>query len=121
MKGKRDNRYAAILALAIIIALVFLVYNRGHISQPWTKSPYGEEKSFPGFPVDINSADIDALLLLPGVGTKTAEAIIEKRQKKGGFAVVEDIRNVSGIGKEKFNRMKGFKFKKKGAEGVREQ
>ncbi len=121
MKRERDNRYAAFLVIAAMIILVFLAYNHGHIAGPWSRGIGGAKAPFPGFPVDINSADAPAFMLLPGVGMKTAEAIIAEREKKGSFSALEDIQDVRGIGEEKFKALGGYiiikKAGKKGASG----
>ncbi len=110
MSRGRDSRYAAFMALAVILILIlaFFVYNHGSVHESLRHVPHGAEEPFPGFPVDINSADVEALRLLPGIGTRTAEAIIAERQKKGDFASIEDIRNVRGIGERTFEAIKGF-------------
>ncbi|CCI85394.1 competence protein ComEA [Lactobacillus pasteurii DSM 23907 = CRBIP 24.76] len=56
--------------------------------------------------VNINTATVDQLQKLNGVGQKRAEQIIEYREKNGGFKKVEDIMEVSGIGEKIFA---GFK------------
>jgi len=43
---------------------------------------------------------------LPNVGTKTAEKIIEYREKIGKFKSIEDLMKVKDIGKKKFEEMK---------------
>lgn len=53
--------------------------------------------------VNINSATIDELDSLPGIGPAMAERIIEYRTTNGNFNSIEDIMNVSGIGETKFN------------------
>jgi competence ComEA-like helix-hairpin-helix protein len=58
--------------------------------------------------IDINSADIDLLVTLKGVGPKTAEKIIEKREKLGGFNKIEDILQVSGIGQKTFDKFSDY-------------
>ena len=52
--------------------------------------------------VDINSAGIDELKSLPGIGEKTAEKIINKRNELGEFNTLEDLMLVSGIGSKTF-------------------
>ena len=48
--------------------------------------------------ININTASAAELETLPGIGSVKAEAIIAWRRRHGGFASIEDIRNVSGIG-----------------------
>ncbi len=55
--------------------------------------------------ININQAGIDELSTIPGVGPKTAQAIIDER-KKGAYSSIEDICRVSGIGEKKFSKMK---------------
>lgn len=55
--------------------------------------------------VNINTADIAGLCKLPGVGEARAKAIIEYREKQGGFRKKEDIMQVSGIGEKMYARM----------------
>ena len=57
-------------------------------------------------PVNLNTATAEQLATIPGVGAKTAERIIEYRQKNGGFKKVEDLMNVSGVGEKSFLKMK---------------
>lgn len=56
--------------------------------------------------VDINTAGLEELMALPGVGEATAAAIIEDRERLGPFDSPEDIMRVSGIGEKKFERMR---------------
>ena len=59
----------------------------------------------PSSRVNINSADRDLLMSLPGIGAVTADAIIEYRSQRS-FASIEEIMNVSGIGEAKYNAIK---------------
>ena len=47
--------------------------------------------------VNINTADAEELMTLPGIGEVRAAAIIDYRQQAGGFEKIEDIMNVKGI------------------------
>lgn len=56
--------------------------------------------------VNINTASREQLEVLPGVGPVLAAAIIAWRQDNGGFASVEDLQEVSGIGPKNFEKLK---------------
>ena len=58
--------------------------------------------------VSLNKASKDELMTLSGVGESKALAIIEYRDKNGGFKVLEDIMNVSGIGEALYNKIKDY-------------
>jgi competence protein ComEA len=59
-----------------------------------------------GAPVNLNSATSAQLEALPGIGAKTAERIIDYRQKNGGFKKIEDLMNVRGVGEKNFLKLK---------------
>lgn len=56
--------------------------------------------------VNINTATGTLLETLPGIGPSTANKIMTYRKEKGKFSKIEDIKEVSGIGEAKFNRIK---------------
>ena len=58
--------------------------------------------------ISINSATLEELMFLPGIGEKIAQKIIEYRLNNGGFKSLEDIKNVKGIGNAKYNRIKEY-------------
>lgn len=51
--------------------------------------------------ININTASVDELCKLPGIGYITANAIVEYRTENGPFERCEDIINVTGIGNKK--------------------
>lgn len=56
--------------------------------------------------ININTADIQELKKLPGIGDARAQAIISYRQSNGNFNTIEDIKNVSGIKDVAFEKIK---------------
>lgn len=56
--------------------------------------------------VDLNHATASDLEALPGIGPKLAQRVIEHRVAKGPFTKVEDLRQVKGIGRKKFDRLR---------------
>ena len=58
--------------------------------------------------VNINTANQTQLETLPGIGASTALKIINYRKQNGKFNNIEDIKQVSGMGESKFNKIKNF-------------
>lgn len=56
--------------------------------------------------VNLNSATLDELTELEGIGPKTAEKIIDYREENGGFEHIEELMDVPGIGPAKFEQVK---------------
>ena len=56
--------------------------------------------------ININTAPVQDLMTLPGIGQTKAAAIIEYRDKNGSFTEMEQIKNVSGIGDATFSKLK---------------
>lgn len=54
----------------------------------------------PGGAVNLNSATLEQLDSLPGVGPVTAQSILDWRQENGRFTAVDDLLDVSGIGEK---------------------
>lgn len=57
-------------------------------------------------PVNLNTASAEELDSLPGVGPATSEAIIRYRTESGGFASVDELLDVSGIGEAKLEQLR---------------
>ena len=57
-------------------------------------------------PVNLNTADAEALDSLPGIGPATAAAIIEHRGKVGAFTSVDQLLDVPGIGEAKLEALR---------------
>lgn len=58
--------------------------------------------------VNLNTATLEELDALPGVGPSTAKNIIAYREAHGGFAAPEEIMNVKRIGEKTFGKLKEF-------------
>jgi len=58
--------------------------------------------------VNINSAEVDELDKLPGIGPTTARNIIEYRRENGPFTYLEDIQKVPGIGPATYENIKNL-------------
>jgi len=61
-----------------------------------------------GTMININTANKDQLSTLPGIGPSMSQRIIDYRDNNGYFNSIEDVKNVSGIGDAKFEKIKDF-------------
>ena len=56
--------------------------------------------------LSLNTATLDELMTLPGIGGSKAQAIIEYREEVGAFQNIEELKEVSGIGDAIFDQIK---------------
>ena len=56
--------------------------------------------------ININTADVERLMTLPGIGESKARDIIAYRQEHGDFASIEELMNVSGIKENLFEKVR---------------
>jgi competence protein ComEA len=64
--------------------------------------------SSPSAPLDLNSATLEQLENLPGVGPVTAQKILDYRQQHGAFHAVAELEGVPGIGPAHMAQLKGL-------------
>lgn len=58
--------------------------------------------------VSLNNATLEELMTLPGIGESKAQDILDYRNIQGNFKVIEDIKNVKGIGDALFEKIKDY-------------
>jgi comEA protein len=66
------------------------------------------QKASPTQPININTASIEQLESLPGVGPSTAKAIVDFRNHSGPFQRVEDLLAIKGISKSKLEKLRPY-------------
>ena len=89
----------ALAAAAAVIGVTAVSPNASYAQQ-------NQPSAAPKTTINLNTATVDQLATLPGVGQKTAERIIEYRTKSGGFKKIEELMNVKGIGEKNFLKIK---------------
>jgi competence protein ComEA len=95
------------LAAPIADGEQIVVPGRGATASGAAASPPGSGSS-PSAPVDLNSATLEQLEALPGIGPVTAQKILDYRQQHGAFHSVEELQGVPGIGPAHMAQLKGL-------------
>jgi competence protein ComEA len=68
----------------------------------------GSGAAAPTAPVDLNSATVEQLDTLPGVGPVTAQKIVDYRQAHGPFTSVDELDAIPGIGPARIENLRGL-------------
>ncbi len=83
-----------------------LVPRRGAASPPPAGAPTAGGGALPGGRVRLNSATLEQLDALPGIGPVTAQKILDYRAKKGAFSSVDELDAVPGIGPARLEQLR---------------
>ncbi len=76
------------------------------IGESMNVNPLNQNNAITESYININTASLDELKNLPGVGDVLAQRIIDKREELGKFSSVDELKDVSGIGDKKFSDIK---------------
>lgn len=126
--GPRDAHGLAVLLVAILLAAGTALpqLEGGGTAFPSPPSPQTVDRSTPETetsvavrraghegreprvppPLNVNTADVEALRALPGIGPGLAERIVADRQARGLFRTPEDLLRVPGIGPKRWERIR---------------
>jgi comEA protein len=113
LKREEGSPRSEILFIKIIFILLSLIVI-WHLSAIWvgavdleTGCQLYKEKAGPNLKkIDINKATEEDLVALPGIGIKTARAIIAYRKAIGGYKSLEQLRLVRGVGDKVYDCLK---------------
>ena len=103
------NRMTTVVAILLSLMVVFS-FSPAMAAGNDDKQQVAAEVSKPAVSakVNINTADVDELTTIPGIGPKTAEAIVAYRKDKGQFKKVDDLIEVKGIGEKKLEKIRPY-------------
>lgn len=87
------------IACVLVLCLGMAISSVSVLAQKNSPSPAAEK-------INLNSATIEQLQALPGIGPAIAKSIIEHRTKVGRFNRIEEIINIKGVGEKKFQKIK---------------
>lgn len=103
------NRMMTVVAMLLSLMVVFsfspaMAASKDNKQQVATE----ESKAEVSAKVNINTADVEELTTIPGIGPKTAEAIVAYRNDNGQFKKVDDLIEVKGIGAKKLEQIRSY-------------
>lgn len=91
-----------ILVPTLVIRATSQPGSRSKNVDPQTTTPEND------FPININTASVEELDKLPGIGAQKAASIITYRQSHGIFVDIAEIKNVPGIGDGLFDKISPY-------------
>lgn len=114
----KQKQIGAIMILATVLFIVFIagfiLGRRNNIATQYIATEASttvletESTASNSLKIDINTASVEQLIILDGIGEILAQRIIDYRTEHGPFEQITDITNVSGIGAKKFEQISDY-------------
>ena len=100
------------MASVLTDGMQVIVYSKEEVASGQGNDTYNQEFSNESHSQDekinINTASLEQLKQLSGIGDAKAQAIIDYRNEHGPFETISDIMKISGIKEAAFNKIKDF-------------
>lgn len=97
--ARRRSEASQAIVLGGVVVLVSAAWRADLASRPTIDPP--RDAAAIQLRIDLNAASVEELMLLPGIGARLAERIVEHRQASGRFESLEELGAVHGIGPAK--------------------
>ena len=113
MTARRSTALAGVCAMLALAAGLWLIglhwqaaafSTRLNVPAQWKRRAAVAADPFPHGTVNVNTADLQTLDTLAGVGPVTAQAIVDEREQNGPFDFPQDLLLVKGIGEKTLAR-----------------
>lgn len=105
---RAEQAFAGIVLFVSLVAIAISIYIQQRRGSGLIDLEDPHDRNVIEFQVDLNTAEAAELRLLPGVGEKIAQRIIDSRTKEGRFQSVDDLQRVRGIGPKTLERIKPY-------------
>ena len=109
MLSPGERRFLA-LAAAAAVCIVSLAFWYAVPPSPAQASSEAVEPLRESFRVDLNTAGVDAMTTLPGLGEKKARAILEHRLAHGRFQSLDEVAQVPGVTQDMIDEWQGLAY-----------
>jgi competence ComEA-like helix-hairpin-helix protein len=94
-------RHRGLVAFGALTALTVLLL-------PLTSLAAAQKKKPPAKPLNLNTATVEQLEQLPGIGPATAQSIVRFREKSGPFQRVDDLLAIHRISKSRLDKVRPY-------------
>ena len=105
-----SERRFLVLAAAAAVCIVSLAFWYAVPPSQAQASSAAVEPLRESFRVDLNTAGVDAMTTLPGLGEKKARAILEYRLAYGRFQSLDEVAQVSGVTQDMIDEWQGLAY-----------
>lgn len=96
-----------VTTITLVVTFALLIVTWGAAVR-WHVEPDSLAIRATGERIDINTATVDELMLLPGIGPTAARRIVEYRQQHGPFSTVDELTKIERIGEVTVSRLREY-------------
>jgi comEA protein len=106
--NRRERSILAVLLTTFLIGLCILAYQKSYKAPNIRIGKFNQRDAalLSMRKININSAGVEELASLKGIGNAIASRIVEYRDSHGSFASIEEIKKVKGLGPSLFDKIK---------------